>query len=169
MKFKEVNIKTLASTNASASILIVYTGGTFGMVYDDKGTLVPFDFGKIRENIPLLKKFNLKLTVISFSDPIDSSNISPDNWIDIGTIILDNYQQYDGFVILHGTDTMAFTASALSYMLDNLGKPVIFTGAQLPLGAMRSDARENLYTALEIASTKKNERPLVQEVCIFFN
>ena len=169
MKFKEVNIKTLASTNASASILIVYTGGTLGMVYDEKGTLVPFDFGKIRENIPLLKKFNLKLTVISFSDPIDSSNISLDNWIDIGTIILENYQRYDGFVVLHGTDTMAYTASALSYMLNGLAKPVIFTGAQLPLGAMRSDARENLYTALEIASARKNGRPLVQEVCIFFN
>jgi len=169
MKYKIVKISTLASKEPEASILIVYTGGTLGMVYNDSGALVPFNFGKLKEYIPSLNKFDLKITVISFPDPLDSSDINPGHWADIGYIIYKNYSQYEGFVILHGTDTMAYSASAMSFMLDGLNKPIIFTGAQLPLGVMRSDARENLYTAIEIAATKENGAPVVSEVCIYFN
>ena len=139
------------------------------MAYDDSGSLVPFNFGQILEKIPILSNMNIAITVISFPEPIDSSNVSMKHWTDMAYIIYENYDSYDGFVVLHGTDTMAYSASMMSYMLQGLNKPVIFTGAQLPISAMRSDARENLMTALEIATAKINGKPIVPEVCIFFN
>lgn len=138
------------------------------MVRDKSGSLVPFDFSLILEHLPTLRSLSLELTVVSFENPIDSSNIKPEHWVAIGKIIVDNYAGQDGFVVLHGTDTMAFTASALSFMLTGLGKPVIFTGAQLPIAEPRSDARENLITALEIASARANGKAVVPEVCIYF-
>ena len=169
MNYKIVNISTASGIEPQSSILIIYTGGTFGMSFDETGTLVPFNFGLVIDKIPELKALDLKITVISFPEPTDSSNISTNHWRDIGYIIYENYSQYDGFVILHGTDTMAYTASALSYMLEDLNKPVIFTGAQIPIGSTRSDARENLITALEIASATENGQPVISEVCIYFN
>lgn len=139
------------------------------MVHNDKGALIPFDFASIMDHIPSLRKLELNITVLSFDNPIDSSNVNPGHWELLGQMIYDNYEDYDGFVVLHGTDTMAFTASAISFMLENLNKPVIFTGAQLPISASRSDARENLITSLEIASTKINGKPMVPEVAIYFD
>lgn len=165
MNYKIVNINDVGDR----SILIIYTGGTFGMVLDESGSLVPFNFGKVVDRIPELKSLGIKLTVISFPYPIDSSNINIGDWKNLGYIIEENYHQYDGFVILHGTDTMAYTASALSFMLEGLNKPVILTGAQMPIGSIRSDARENLITALEIAALSKKTTPIVSEVCIYFN
>jgi L-asparaginase len=149
--------------------MIIYTGGTFGMTYDAQGVLVPFDFAMILSQLPTLRNLFLDLTVISFEVPIDSSNINPEHWKMIGNIIFENYDDQDGFVVLHGTDTMSFTASALSFMLRGLTKPVIFTGAQLPISEPRSDARENLITSLEIASAKKGGKSIVPEVCIYFD
>jgi L-asparaginase len=139
------------------------------MAYNESGALVPFNFGQILEKIPILYNMNIAITVISFPEPIDSSNVSMSHWLDMAYIINENYDSYDGFVVLHGTDTMAYSASMLSYMLQGLNKPVIFTGAQLPISAMRSDARENLMTSLEIAVAKIDGNPIVPEVCIFFN
>lgn len=139
------------------------------MVYNAKGALEPFNFQQILEKVPYLKNLGLHLTVISFETLIDSSNVNPSHWAAIGSIITENYQQYDGFVVVHGTDTMAYSASALSYMLDGLNKPVIFTGAQLPIASARSDARENLITSLEIASSKMDGNAVIPEVCIYFN
>lgn len=169
MNYKIVRLNTAAKTDIEYAVLIIYTGGTLGMAYDDQGALVPFNFGKILEKIPNLNSLNISITVISFPEPIDSSNINLQHWVDMAYIIYENYDTYDGFVVLHGTDTMAYSASMLSYMLAGLNKPVIFTGAQLPISAMRSDARENLMTALEIAISKANGKPVVPEVCIFFN
>ncbi|MFT6866112.1 MAG: L-asparaginase [Cyclobacteriaceae bacterium] len=169
MNYKIVNIRTTAKIDPSESVLIIYTGGTFGMVMDEEGALAPFNFGRVIERIPELKSLELKLTVISFPEPRDSSNIDCKDWQDMAYIIYENYSQYDGFVILHGTDTMAYTASALSFMLEGLNKPVILTGAQIPIGYIRSDARENLITALEIASKKEKGFPIINEVCIYFN
>lgn len=169
MNYRIVNIRTTAKSDPELSILIIYTGGTIGMIQDEKGVLSPFNFGKVIERIPELNQLELKLTVISFPKPVDSSNINYKDWQDLAYIIYENYDQYDGFVILHGTDTMAYSASALSFMLAGLNKPVIFTGAQIPIGYIRSDARENLITALEIASARKDGKPVVSEVCIYFN
>ena len=169
MNYKIVRLNTGIKTSKSTSVLIIYTGGTLGMAYDDSGALVPFNFGQILEKIPILSNMNIAITVISFPEPIDSSNVTMRHWKDMAYIIYENYDSYDGFVVLHGTDTMAYSASMLSYMLNGLNKPVIFTGAQLPISAMRSDARENLMTSLEIATAKINGRPIVPEVCIFFN
>jgi len=169
IKYSTININTASPEQPRSSVLIIYTGGTFGMSYNAEGTLVPFDFSHITEQLPTLRNLFLNLTVISFDSPVDSSNISPLHWQAIGKIIFENYDTVDGFVILHGTDTMAFTASALSFMLEGLSKPVIFTGAQLPITEPRSDARENLITALEIASAKTNGVATVPEVCIFFD
>jgi L-asparaginase len=149
--------------------MILYTGGTFGMAHDAQGVLIPFDFNLILHHLPTLKNLALELTVISFDKPIDSSNIQPDHWHTLATLVSEHYDSHDGFVVLHGTDTMAYTASALSFMLDGLSKPVVFTGAQLPISEPRSDARENLITALEVASARKNGVSLVPEVCIYFN
>ena len=170
MNKEKVVINTGDSGNPEASLLIIYTGGTLGMAYDKKGALVSFDFQQIRDKIPSLCRFNLLLTVISFENLIDSAEATPGTWVQIGDIIFNNYNNYDGFVVLHGTDTMAYSASALSFMLRGLQKPVIFTGAQLPIGAIRTDARENLLAALEIASAKKEDgTAVVPEVCIYFN
>ena len=139
----------------SASILLIYTGGTIGMIRDaESGILKPFDFDHLMAQIPELKNFNYKIDTRSFSKPIDSSNMSPTIWAKLATIIYDNYADYDGFVILHGSDTMSYTASALSFMLQGLQKPVILTGSQLPIGVIRTDGKENLITAIEIASSK---------------
>lgn len=168
--YKTITINTSAPKPADASILVIYTGGTLGMVFDEVDKhLVPFDFGQILEKIPELSQFGFNLTVISFNQLIDSANVSPAHWIALATLIEENYTKYNGFVIIHGTDTMAYSASALSYLLENLNKPVILTGAQLPIGAVRTDARENLITALEIAAARKDGRPIVTEVCIYFN
>jgi L-asparaginase len=152
------------------SILIIYTGGTIGMVYDPQtGSLVPIDFRHISDHVPELRKFGYDLHSISFDPVKDSSNIDPGVWIKMAEIIEESYEDFDGFVILHGTDTMAYTASALSFMLENLGKPVILTGSQLPIGLLRTDGRENLITAIEIAAATENGLPAVPEVCIFFD
>lgn len=139
-----------------------------GMSYDRHGTLVPFDFGEIINEMPTLRSMDLDLTIVSFVNPIDSSNVSIDHWNDMASIIEQYYRQYDGFVILHGTDTLAYSASALSFMLDGLQKPVIFTGSQLPMGAIRTDANQNLVAALQIASSREGSTQ-VKEVCIYFD
>ncbi|MDR0660007.1 MAG: asparaginase [Prevotellaceae bacterium] len=151
------------------AILIIYTGGTIGMKQDpETGTLVPFNFRQIKDEVPELKKFKFRIDTISFNPLIDSSDIQPDFWVKLVLLIKENYDDYDGFVILHGTDTMSYTASALSFMLQNLSKPVILTGSQLPIGILRTDGRENLISAIEIAAENKNDTPMVQEVCVFF-
>lgn len=151
------------------SILIIYTGGTIGMKQNpETGALIPFNFNQIEVEVPELKKFHYKLNTISFTPPVDSSDISPEFWVKLVETIQENYKKYDGFVILHGTDTMSFTASALSFMLQNLDKPVILTGSQLPIGMLRTDGKENLISAIEIAAASRNDQPLVPEVCIFF-
>lgn len=151
-------------------VLIVYTGGTIGMVNDpETNSLVPFDFSMIEEKVVELKRFDFKVDSTSFSPIVDSSDMRPETWIKLCTIIEENYKVYDGFVVLHGTDTMAYTASALSFMIQNLRKPVVFTGSQLPLSTIRTDGKENLITALDIASTyNDNNEAMVSEVCIFF-
>ena len=151
------------------NIFIIYTGGTIGMVQDESGTFVPFDFELIQRNLPDLSRLNYQLTVHSFNPIIDSSNMTPEIWLEMARLIRDNYDNYDGFVILHGSDTMAFSASVLSFLLEGLQKPVIFSGSQLPIGEIRTDARENMMTALEIASAKHNGKAIVQEVCILFD
>lgn len=168
MNTKTILVNT-SSEKTKSKILIVYTGGTFGMAHDKDGVLIPFDFASIMEHLPTLRTMALELTVVSFETPIDSSNVNPEHWQLLAQIISDHYQKHDGFVILHGTDTMAFTASALSFMLDGLSKPVILTGAQLPISEPRSDARENLITALEIAAARSNGKAVVPEVCIYFD
>ncbi len=151
------------------SILIIYTGGTIGMVQNSEtGTYEPFNFKQIEAKVPELKRFDCKISTIQFDVPLDSSDITPAEWIIMANIIGDNYKKYNGFVILHGTDTMAYSASALSFMLENLHKPVIFTGAQLPIGTRRSDGRENLLTAIEIACAEQNHEPVVPEVTVYF-
>lgn len=132
------------------------------------GELKPFNFKALTKQIPELEKFDIILSSISFPDPIDSSNMHPAVWIELATIIKDNYTRHDGFVILHGSDTMSYTASALSFMLEHIAKPVILTGSQLPIGIIRTDGKENLITAIEIAAAQKNGKPLVNEVCIYF-
>ncbi|MFD1000757.1 asparaginase [Ohtaekwangia kribbensis] len=169
MNLKKISINTALPGKPRSRILIIYTGGTFGMTYDKDGVLIPFDFASILEHLPSLKNLQLEITVVSFETPIDSSNIQPEHWKVIGSIIHDCYQENDGFVVLHGTDTMAHTASALSFMLEGLNKPIIFTGAQLPISEPRSDARENLITALDIASARRDGIALVPEVCIYFD
>lgn len=150
-------------------IFIIYTGGTIGMVKDKSGTFIPFDFELIKNNLPDLSKTDYDLTVHSFSPIIDSSNMSPEIWLNMVKLIQDNYLEFDGFVILHGSDTMSFTASVLSFLLEGLSKPVILSGSQLPIGEIRTDARENIMTALEIASAKHNGEAIIQEVCILFD
>ena len=151
-------------------ILIVYTGGTIGMIEDPATkALRPFDFSHLMENVPKVKMLDYKIDNIQFHPPIDSSDMSPAHWQDIARSIADNYDDYDGFVVLHGTDTMAYTASALSCMLEGLDKPVIITGSQLPIGEVRTDGEENLITALQIAAaTDTDGRPMVREVAILF-
>ncbi len=166
---KFIKINTASPQKPKARVLIIYTGGTVGMTYDREGVLIPFDFSLILEHLPTLKNLALELTVVSIPSPIDSSNVQPEHWGIIGQIIYDHYNENDGFVVLHGTDTMSFTASALSFMLEGLNKPVILTGAQLPISEPRSDARENLITAIEIAAAKKEGKAVVPEVCVYFD
>ena len=156
-------------TKQKPSVLLIYTGGTIGMMQDARtGELKPFNFKALSKQIPELEKFDINLSSISFAKPIDSSNMHPRVWVELATIIKDNYNIYDGFVILHGSDTMAYTASALSFMLENLSKPVVLTGSQLPIGIIRTDGKENLITAIEIASAQINKKPIVTEVCVYF-
>lgn len=148
---------------------MVYTGGTIGMYKNpETGALAPFDFKEISSKVPELKKFDFDLDTISFDPVIDSSNVSPIFWKQLAITISDNYSQYDGFVVLHGTDTMSYTASALSFMLQNLTKPIILTGSQLPIGTLRSDGKLNLITALEIAAARHKSKAIVPEVCVYF-
>jgi L-asparaginase len=152
-----------------SSVLLIYTGGTIGMIQDAAThELRPFDFHSLTSQVPELKRFDIELSTIASEHPIDSSNMQPEVWVDLAKTIRKNYSKYDGFVILHGSDTMSFTASALSFMLENLGKPVVLTGSQLPIGIIRTDGKENLITAIEIAAAKKNDKPVVTEVCIYF-
>jgi len=146
-------------------IMLIYTGGTIGMQHDVSGALRPFNFGKIIDQVPELSRLKCKLHHHSFGKLIDSSNITPGHWTELATIIEKFYTKFDGFVILHGTDTMAYSASALSFMLENLNKPIIFTGSQLPMGAIRTDAKRNLITSIELAAGDV----LIPEVCIYFN
>ncbi len=150
-------------------ILIIYTGGTIGMVKDyNSNVLKTFNFDNIYQKIPELNLLQCSISSVSFDKPIDSSNMKPYYWNQIAQIIEDYYNEVDGYVILHGSDTMSYTASAISFMLKNLGKPVIFTGSQLPIGDLRTDAKENLITAIEIAAFQENDEPMIQEVCIYF-
>lgn len=159
------------------NILIVYTGGTIGMVKDYKtGALKAFDFSEITLKIPELQQLNCNIKSVSFEEPIDSSNMNTEYYATIATIIEENYQKFDGFVILTGSDTMSYISSAISFMLENLQKPVIFTGSQLPIGDLRTDAKENLITSIEIAASRKNNKfnnelfsvPVIAEVCLYF-
>lgn len=150
-------------------ILLVYTGGTIGMVKDyDSGALKAFDFKKLLKHIPELTQLDCSIDSVSFDEPLDSSDMTPAQWVKIATIIEDNYDVYDGFVVLHGSDTMSYTASALSFLLENLGKPVILTGSQLPIGDLRTDAKENLITSIQIATLHKKGVPVVREVGLYF-
>ena len=152
-----------------SAVLLLFTGGTISMSEDPAtGALRPIDFDRLQELMPELKQTGIRIKSVPFLPLIDSSDVQPDTWEKIALTIQENYDEYDGFVVLHGTDTMSYTASALSFMLENLSKPVILTGAQLPIGMMRSDAKENLLTAIEIASAKENGQSIVPEVCIFF-
>ncbi|NAS32168.1 type I asparaginase [Flavobacteriaceae bacterium R38] len=150
------------------NILLIYTGGTIGMIKDyETGVLKAFDFDKLEERIPELRQLDCDVEAISFSIPIDSSNMNPKYWVQIAEMIEENYEKFDGFVVLHGSDTMSYSASALSFMLENLSKPVIFTGSQLPIGDLRTDAKENLITSIQIASLDK-KNPGIKEVCLYF-
>lgn len=151
------------------SVLMIFTGGTVSMAADpETGALRPVDFESVQKLMPELSQMGIKISVIPLLPLVDSSDVNPDVWERIALTIEENYDEYDGFVVLHGTDTMSYTASALSFMLTGLKKPVIFTGSQIPIGVMRTDAKENLITAVEIAAARKNGRPIVPEVCIFF-
>ncbi|GAB2554577.1 asparaginase [Spirosoma areae] len=180
MSYRTIHINLISSEQPRASVLVIYTGGTFGMVYDPQaGQLVPFDFERVLDRLPELKRLDFDITLLTLPHIIDSSNMKPAIWVELARIIQQNYERYTSFVILHGTDTMAYTASALSFMLAGLSKPVILTGAQLPIGVARSDARENFITALEIAAavdaaavnlpTQEKGQPIVPEVCVYFN
>ncbi|UBM58496.1 type I asparaginase [Marinilongibacter aquaticus] len=159
-----------ASEIGGPRILMIYTGGTLGMVYDyELKTLVPLEFSELSKSLPELMRLELSLSIVSIDPPIDSSDMQPEVWQELASIVEEYYADFDGFVVLHGTDTMAFTASALSFMCENLAKPVIFTGAQLPIGVARTDARENIITALELAADRVEGSSVLHEVCIYFN
>ncbi|OQY12317.1 MAG: L-asparaginase 1 [Desulfobacteraceae bacterium 4572_19] len=152
------------------TVLLIYTGGTIGMVKDkDTGTLVPFDFDDLLLRMPELSHLDCDIETFTLKEPIDSSNIQPTDWIELGEKLEEVYDDYDGFVILHGTDTMSYTASALSFIIENLKKPVIFTGSQLPISDFRTDAKENLITAIQIATDYDNKgKAIIQEVGLYF-
>ncbi len=156
-------------TKEQSKVLIIYTGGTIGMIKDsESGALKPFDFAQLEKHIPEIGLLACQVDATSIANPIDSSNMNIAEWMEMATIIKDSYDIYDGFVILHGSDTMAFTGAALSFMLQSLAKPVILTGSQLPIGVVRTDGKENIITALEIASDYSNGNPVVPEVAIYF-
>ena len=162
------NYATIMIDN-SAKVLLIYTGGTIGMVENlETGALEPFNFSHLKSNMPEIKRLNFQVETHLFDPPIDSSDVSPEIWQEMAKIIENNYDAYDGFVILHGTDTMSYTASVLSLVFENLTKPIIFTGSQLPIGKLRTDGKENLITALEIAADKgESGLPTVPEVCVY--
>lgn len=152
-----------------SKILLIYTGGTIGMVKDySSGALRAFDFNQLLKSIPELNQLDCQIETLSFEKPIDSSDMNPSHWIEIAEIISSNYEKHDGFVVLHGSDTMSYTASALSFLLENLSKPVILTGSQLPIGDLRTDAKENLITSIQIAALKKRGGAVVREVGLYF-
>ncbi|KAA1247440.1 asparaginase [Aquimarina sp. RZ0] len=155
--------------NTSPNILLIYTGGTIGMIKNfETGALIAFDFNELLLKIPELKQLDCQIKTISFDEPIDSSDMDINRWKDLGDIIHENYDLYDGFVVLHGSDTMSYTSSALSFMFENLTKPIIFTGSQLPIGDLRTDAKENLITAIQIAALQKKGKPVITEVGLYF-
>ncbi len=163
-KFLESEMK-----KEKAKVLLIYTGGTVGMVQDEKtGVLKPFSLESIIDYIPELSRFGFRIDGYTFEPPIDSSNMKPEIWIQLADIIGKNYSKYDGFVVLHGSDTMAYTASALSFLLENSGKPVILTGSQLPVNVLRSDAQENIIVSIEIAAAKEKGKAKIPEVCVYF-
>ena len=154
---------------SKVKILLIYTGGTIGMMKNfETGALKAFNFSKLLQKIPELKQLDCEIESISFEKPMDSSNFNPKHWVQIAEIIEENYSKFNGFVILHGSDTMSYTASALSFILENLNKPVIFTGSQLPIGDLRTDAKENLITAIQIAALQHKNKAIIQEVCLYF-
>ena len=173
MKPQISNLKPQISNLKSqiSKILLIYTGGTIGMNHNPQtGALEPFDFEHLLSRVPELAQFQTEIATYQFNPPIDSSDMSPKLWTELAHIIADHYEEYDGFVILHGTDTMAYTASALSFMLENLTKPVILTGSQLPIGQLRTDGKENLITSIEIAAARRQDgTAMVPEVGIYFN
>jgi len=151
------------------NILLVYTGGTIGMVKDyETNALKAFNFEKLLDRIPELRQLDCNIDTYSFDEPIDSSNMNPGYYATIATVLEDNYEKFDGFVVLTGSDTMSYTSSAISFMLENLTKPVIFTGSQLPIGHLRTDAKENLITSIEIACARNEDAPIISEVCLYF-
>lgn len=155
--------------SSKPKILLLYTGGTIGMIKDfETGILKPFNFKKLLQKIPELKQLDCEVETFSFQNPIDSSNITIKHWQQIVDSIASRYYDYDGFVILHGSDTMSYSASAISFMLENLAKPIVFTGSQLPIGDLRTDAKENLITAIQIASLQEKKQPVFTEVCLYF-
>ncbi len=152
-----------------ASVLLIYTGGTIGMWADPRtGALQPMDLAHLEQQVPELDRINVRLETVAFERPIDSSDMRPEDWVQIARMIGAHYDRFDGFVVLHGSDTMAYTASALSFLLEGLAKPVVLTGSQLPIGTIRTDARENLITAIEIAAARHDDTPVVPEVAIYF-
>ncbi|MCK5814438.1 MAG: asparaginase [Flavobacteriaceae bacterium] len=154
---------------STPKILLIYTGGTIGMIREMKtGALKAFDFDNLLIHIPELSQLNCSLESVSFETPIDSSNMNTHYWVQLLEIVEVDYHKYDGFVILHGSDTMSYTASALSFMIENLSKPIIFTGSQLPIGDIRTDAKENLITSIEIAASQIKGKPILSEVCLYF-
>lgn len=155
--------------NLKPNILLIYTGGTIGMIKDfETGALKSFNFNELLAHIPELKLLDCNISTVSFENPIDSSNMHPGYWVQLAKIIQENYKNNDGFVVLHGSDTMSYTASALSFMLENLDKPVIFTGSQLPIGDLRTDAKENLITSIQIAALRESNKPVITEVGLYF-
>lgn len=175
LRLREIfrNFALSKENNMSASkprILLIYTGGTIGMIENPSSkALEPFDFNHLLDNVPKIKLLDFAIDNFQFDVPIDSADMNPAHWGQMAKVIEDNYDNYDGFVILHGTDTMAYTASALSFMLNNLTKPVIITGSQLPIGEVRTDGEENLMTALQVAAAKDTDgEPMVREVAILF-
>lgn len=152
-----------------SNILLIYTGGTIGMIKDfETGALKAFNFSELLQNIPELKLLEHHIDTISFKEPIDSSNMNPVYWAQIARIIEERFENYDGFVVLHGSDTMSYSAAALSFMFENLTKPIIFTGSQLPIGDLRTDAKENLITSIQIAGLQRQGRPVISEVGLYF-
>lgn len=155
--------------NSNRKVLVIYTGGTIGMIKDaSTGILAPFNFKQLQKQIPEINQLSTQVDTISFDEPLDSSNMNLNHWRQLAEMVRDNYDSYHGFVILHGTDTMAYTAAALSFMFENLAKPVILTGSQLPIGMVRTDGKENFITAIEIAGAHKDGVAIVPEVCIYF-
>ena len=156
-------------TNTGSKLLLIYTGGTIGMIREEEhGSLKAFDFDQLMSKIPEIKLLEHQIDTISFEQPIDSSDFGIREYQKLAKIIFDNYEQYDGFVVLHGSDTMSYTASALSFMLENLSKPIIFTGSQLPIGDLRTDAKENLISSIQVAGLKQNGKQVVKEVGLYF-